>query len=85
MIAILLAVVMTHILKNGCDVVLFVFLNHTASKPNSLWHVGYLHDNFYGFDVCSRVTLQPFNIARRPALIQGATAFGLNALLLVLA
>jgi hypothetical protein len=61
------------------------FSNHTAFKLNSLWHVGYHLDNFYGFHVCSRVKPQLFNLARRPALIQGATAFGLYALLLVLA
>ena len=27
----------------------FFFLNHTAFKLNSLWHVGYLRDNLYGF------------------------------------
>ena len=62
-----------------------LFSNHTAFKLNSLWHVGYLLDDFYGFDMCSRVNLQLYNSARRPALIQGATAFGLYALLLVLA
>ena len=64
---------------------LFFFLNNTAFKLHSLWHVGYLLDDFYDFHVCSRVKLQLFNPARRPALFQGATAFGLNALLLVLA
>ena len=63
----------------------FLFSYHTAFKLYSLWHVGYLLDNFYDFHVCSRVKLQLFNPARRPALFQGATAFGLNALLLVLA
>jgi len=63
---------------------LIFFFNHTAFELNSLWHVGYLLDDFYGFDMCSRVNLQLYNSARCPALIQGATAFGLNALLLVL-
>jgi len=35
--------------------------------------------------MCSRLNLQPYNSARRPALIQGATAFELTAFLLVLA
>jgi hypothetical protein len=25
------------------------FFDHTAFKLYSLWHVGYLHDNLYGF------------------------------------
>ena len=35
----------------------FFFLNHTAFKLNSLWHVGYLRDSLYGFYLCSRVSL----------------------------
>jgi hypothetical protein len=58
---------------------------HTAFKLYSLWHVGYLFDDFYGFDMCSRVGLLPYNPARRPAIIKAPRLFGLNALLLVLA
>jgi hypothetical protein len=44
----------------------FFFLNHTAFKLYSLWHVGYFHDDLYGFYVCSRVSLLPYNPARCP-------------------
>ena len=42
------------------------FFDHTAFKLYSFWHVGYLHDNLYGFYVCSRVSLVPYNPARCP-------------------
>jgi hypothetical protein len=32
--------------------------NYIAFKLYSLWHVGYLHDDFYGFQTCSRASLQ---------------------------
>ena len=44
----------------------FFFLNHTAFKLNSLWHVDYLLDDFYGLLVCSRDGLLPYSCARRP-------------------
>jgi hypothetical protein len=49
---------------------LFVFsfrFNHTAFKLYSLWHVGYLLDDFYGLHICSRVHLLLYNPARHPA------------------
>jgi hypothetical protein len=49
----------------------FLFLfNHTASKLYSLWHIGYLLDDFYGLHICSRVHLLLYNPARRPASIE---------------
>jgi hypothetical protein len=44
---------------------LSLFLNHTAFKLHSLWHVGYLLDDLYDFNMCSRVGLLPCNPARR--------------------
>lgn len=44
----------------------FFSLNHTAFKLNSLWHVGYLLDDFYGLHICSRASLPLYNPARRP-------------------
>jgi hypothetical protein len=52
------------------SVLLFYFsFSHTAFKPNSLWHVGYLHDDFYGFHISSRsrASFPLYNPARRPA------------------
>ena len=54
----------------------FVCFNHTAFKLYSLWHVGYLLDDFYDFDVCSRVKLQLYNPARRPAFIKTPRLLG---------
>lgn len=54
----------------------FVLFNHTALKLYSLWHVGYLLDDFYGFDVCSRVNLKLYNSARRPAFIKAPRLSG---------
>jgi hypothetical protein len=54
----------------------FYFFNHTAFKLNSLWHVGYLLDDFYDFYVCSRVNLQLYNSARRPAFIKAPRLSG---------
>ena len=42
------------------------FLNHTAFKLNSLWHVGYLRDNFCAFYVCSPLDFHSYSSARRP-------------------
>ena len=44
--------------------------NHIAFKLNSLWHVGYLVDDFYGLLVCSRANLLLYNPARRPDSIE---------------
>lgn len=62
-----------------------LFVNHTAFELYSLRHVGYLLDDLHGCGMCSHVGLSPHNPAHRPRLHQGATAFGFNALLLVLA
>jgi hypothetical protein len=46
---------------------LFFCFNHTVSKLYSLWHIGYLLDDFYGLHICSRMHLLLYNPARRPA------------------
>jgi hypothetical protein len=40
--------------------------DHTASKLHSLWHVSYLHDDFYDSYVCSHLDLVPYDPARCP-------------------
>ena len=55
----------------------FFFLNHTAFKLISLWHVGYSLDDFYGFFVCSRLGLLPYNYARRPDSTEPPQLLGL--------
>ena len=53
-----------------------VCFDHTAFKLDSSWHVGYLLDDFYHFHVCSRVNLQLYNPARRPAFIKAPRLLG---------
>jgi len=50
--------------------------NHTAFKLNSLWHIGYVLDNLYDFNMCSRVDLKLYNPARRPAFIKAPRLSG---------
>jgi hypothetical protein len=49
---------------------LFIFLNHTAFKLYSLWHVGSLLDDFYRFDMCSRVSLSAYIPTRCPGFVK---------------
>jgi hypothetical protein len=52
------------------------FLYHTAFKLYSLWHVGYLHDDFYGFSVCSYFDLFTYSFARHPDFIKPPQRLG---------
>jgi hypothetical protein len=54
----------------------FFSFNHTAFKLCSLWHVGYLHDDFYGFHICSRASFLLYNPARRPDSIEPPRLLG---------
>jgi hypothetical protein len=49
---------------------------YTAFKLHSLWHIGYLLDNFYGFDICSGVDPLAYDPARRLAFIKALRLFG---------
>lgn len=53
------------------------FFNRTASKLYSLWHVGYLLDDLYGFHVLSRVNLLLYNPASRPDSAEPPRLLGL--------
>jgi hypothetical protein len=54
----------------------FFSFNHTAFKLYSLWHVGYLLDDFYHLHTCSRASLLLYNPARRPDSIEPPRLLG---------
>jgi len=53
-----------------------VCFNHTALKLYSLWNVGSLLNVFYDIDVCSRINLQLYKPAGRPAFIKAPLLSG---------
>lgn len=50
--------------------------NHTAFRSISLWHVGYLFDDFHGLYMCSRVGLLQYSHARHPAFTKAPRLLG---------
>lgn len=62
--------------SNWWSVRLLFTFNHTAFKLNSLWHVGYLLDDFYGLHICSRASLLLYNPARHPDSIEPPRLLG---------
>jgi hypothetical protein len=58
-----------------CFFLVFGFF-HTAFKLSSLWHVGYVLDDFYGFQMCSRADLLMCNSARCPDSIEPPQLLG---------
>ena len=52
------------------------FLYHTAFKLFSLWHVGYLLDDFYDLQVCSCANFLMYNSACRPDSIEPPQLLG---------